>query len=147
MQAHDKNQDVFKDVSHTISEIREAVIAVRRSKLPEISNIPSVGSFFKNPIVSNEEVRRLQEKFPSLPVFPFSGAEKKLSAGYLIDTSDCQSISSPIFSLYKDNKLVITHDGGATLPLLLLYAGEIIERVKEKFDINLVVEPEIFKEK
>ena len=138
-------------MSGTISEIRDAVIAVRRSKLPEISNIPSVGSFFKNPIVSNEEVRRFQEKFqekfPDMPVFSFSNKEKKLAAGWLIEHAECGNINDTVFSLYKDNKLVITHDGDATLPLLLLYVKKITERVKEEFDVTLVVEPEIFKER
>lgn len=148
-------------------EIREAVIKVRDSKLPRIPNLtpalyrgevviqntapegaiqntaPSVGSFFHNPIVENEVAVRLKMTHEAMPIYEYDTQHKKLSAGWLIENSAAKNIENGIYHYYKQNHLVITHDGGAQLDSLLGYANEIKLKVKEKFNIELHIEPEI----
>ena len=54
------------------SDLREKIIEIRKNKLPDPKIIPNCGSFFKNPIISKEELKTLQEKFPEIPFFPLS---------------------------------------------------------------------------
>ena len=72
----------------SLHNVRDAVIAIRQSKLPETSQLGNAGSFFKNPVVSNEKVDELKLEFPEIPVYPTEGEQSKLAAGWLIDNAD-----------------------------------------------------------
>ena len=137
----------------TTQEIRDAVISVRDSKLPRAPGsprgaggeliAPSVGSFFHNPIVRNDIAEKLKNEHSDMPLYEYNTTHKKLSAGWLIEHSNCASIQDDTFHFYKNNHLVITHRGGATLNNLLSFAEKIKDKVKEKFGVELHIEPEI----
>ncbi len=146
----------------TAQEIRDAVIKVRDSKLPRIPYSPphaggargggelispSVGSFFHNPIVGIDIANKLKIDHSDMPLYEYDPEHKKLSAGWLIEHSDCADIKDETFHFYKNNHLVITHKGesGPALNKLLIYSDKIKERVKEKFNIELNIEPEIIR--
>jgi UDP-N-acetylmuramate dehydrogenase len=57
--------------SPTLKEIREAIIEIRKSKLPNPAETPNAGSYFGNPIISKETTEALLQKFPDIPMFPF----------------------------------------------------------------------------
>ena len=128
----------------TLSSLRGAVIAVRRSKLPEISEIPSVGSFFKNPTVSKETAEKLQSRFKDMAIFPISPSYAKIPAGFLIEHS-CQDIfKHKNLELYERNRLVMIHKTrDATLNEVNEYAGLIQRKVLEVFGVEIQREPEI----
>ncbi len=69
----------------TPREVSDAVIGLRRSKLPEPSAVGNAGSFFKNPVVTADEAETLSDRFPGLPVWPAGAERAKLSAGWLIE--------------------------------------------------------------
>ena len=128
----------------SLSSIRDAVIAVRRSKLPEIKEIPSVGSFFKNPVVSNELAESLKIEFKDMVIFPVNASSVKLPAGFMIEHS-CQEIFTyKNLALYEKNKLVMIHTTGlATLAEVNEYTKLIQKKVQEVFGIEIQREPEI----
>ena len=123
--------------------LRTAVTAIRNSKLPPVDKIPSAGSFFKNPILNADLAREFLAKFPDAPHWTLSGDREKLSAGWLVDQCGLRGYRNYGFQVYPDNTLVITNTGGGTDKGLFQFRAEIIEKVKEKFDITLEQEPEI----
>ena len=82
--------DVIREVEArgeaSLRNIRDAIIGIRRSKLPDTAVLGNAGSFFRNPVVEQELADRLLAEFPDMPHYP-SGVEGcvKLAAGWLID--------------------------------------------------------------
>lgn len=138
-------QIFFGKESVSPRELRDAVISVRDSKLPRVEKAPSVGSFFKNPLVTVSKKDELLEKYPGLPHFAGEGAMSKLAAGWLIEQSCAELFVYENLSLYERNRLVMTHVGSreVTLPHVRLYAAKIQERVMSVFGVKLEIEPEI----
>jgi UDP-N-acetylmuramate dehydrogenase len=69
----------------TIRDVSNAVIAIRQSKLPDPKVLGNAGSFFKNPVVDEAVVHKIQENYPSVPNYPASEGKRKLAAGWLIE--------------------------------------------------------------
>jgi UDP-N-acetylmuramate dehydrogenase len=127
----------------SIVSLREAVIAVRRSKLPEINEIASVGSFFKNPIVTKEKGEEVGRQFSKMVIFPLDDEHVKLPAGFLIEHSCGDILTYKNLALYEKNKLVVIHKGGrATLAEVNEYTEMIKDKVRVMFGIELEREPE-----
>jgi UDP-N-acetylmuramate dehydrogenase len=127
----------------TPSSIRQMVIAIRNSKLPPISETPSAGSFFKNPIVPRETANNLLAKFPDAPHWPMPDGREKLAAGWLIDQAGLKGYEQFGFQLYPKNALVITNiSDNNTAENLAKFKAEIISIVQEKFGVTLEQEPE-----
>jgi UDP-N-acetylmuramate dehydrogenase len=66
----------------TIRDVSNAVIAIRQSKLPDPKVLGNAGSFFKNPVVDEAIVQKIQENYPSVPNYPASEGNRKLAAGW-----------------------------------------------------------------
>ena len=127
----------------TLTDIRNAIIAIRSKKLPNPKEIASVGSFFKNAIVPNAQAEKLKSEFPTLAVFPVSEEFSKVGAGSLIDTLGLKGKKFGNLSIYKNNALVLINEGGATRKELQELIHLIVSQVKEKFGITLEPEPEL----
>ena len=127
-------------------DIRSAIIAIRGTKLPDPAHIASVGSFFKNPIIEKSQAELLKEKYPTLAVFPVSDSLSKVGAGSLIDTMGWKGKSFGSISIYPHNALVLVNEGGATKTELQKVVDAITFTVKEKYGIELSVEPEFVSE-
>lgn len=127
--------------SKTIQKIREIVMKIRGSKLPQVSKIGSAGSFFKNPIVEEKVVQKIVSEFPSAPVFPAENSKKKLSAAWLIDQSGCKGLQVGDAATYSLQPLVLVNNGNATGAEVLNLSRLIQKRVEDKFGISL--EPEV----
>ena len=127
----------------TLKQIREAVIDIRKDKLPDPKEIPNVGSFFKNPIVPVEIASRIERDFPNAKFFPVDKKFIKIPAGWLIENVGLKGKSFDSISVYNKNALVLVNNGNASLNDLIKVKNEIIKTVNDKFGIILEQEPEI----
>jgi UDP-N-acetylmuramate dehydrogenase len=119
------------------------VIAIRNSKLPPVEEIPSAGSFFKNPIVTKESAAGMLADFPEAPHWEMSDGQVKLAAGWLIDKAGLRGYAKYGFQLYPKNALVITNvETANSAENLAKFKAEIVEIVQKKFGITLEQEPE-----
>lgn len=128
----------------TIKDIRETIIKIRSSKLPDPKIIPNVGSFFKNPIVSKIFFEELKEKYPDIKFFN-SGDEFKIPAGWLLEKAGLKGKSFEKISVYENNALVLVNKNDGTFEEVLKTKNEIIEKIKENFGITLEMEPVVIK--
>ncbi|MBI4134536.1 MAG: UDP-N-acetylmuramate dehydrogenase [Candidatus Sungbacteria bacterium] len=124
----------------TLSEIRNAVLEIRASKLPNPKEFPNVGSFFKNPIVTEDTAERLLREFPDMPQYRISSGVK-ISAAWLIETLGLKGKTFGAIGIYEKHALVFVNRGGATFRELREAASLVQERVFSRFSIQLDPEP------
>ena len=124
-------------------EVADAVIAVRRSKLPDPAEIGNAGSFFHNPVVSAAEAARLREMHPGLVSWPAPDGREKLAAGWLVDRLGYRGVRRGAVGVHRDQALVLVNDGGGTGTELLGLVEEIRRAVREAYGVALTVEPVI----
>ena len=130
--------------------IREAVSKIREEKLPDPLKMPNVGSFYKNPIVSEATLNRLLSRYENMPYFEDSSKNSKtkkykLAAGWLIDQAGLKDYSRYGFMIYPKNALVITKiKDSANFCDLMKFSKIITKKVKDQFGVELEIEPEIF---
>ena len=123
--------------------IFDAVVAIRRRKLPDPAVIGNAGSFFKNPLVSREEHQALVARHPALVGYPQPGGRVKLAAGWLIDAVGLKGATRGRAGVYEKQALVLVNRGGATGAEILALAREVQEKVAEAFGVWLEPEPVI----
>lgn len=123
--------------------IRNAVIEIRKSKLPDLHTFPNVGSFFHNPIVLTAKAAALKKDWPNLPVFDNNKTTKKLSAGWLIDQAGWKGKKLGKVSTHEHNALVLVNTGKAKLQDVLKLQKKIEEAVWKKFKVKLIREPRV----
>jgi len=129
--------------SPKIQDISNAVIAIRRSKLPDPKEIGNSGSFFKNPIVSKDQFKELEEKFPEIPSYKVSDNEIKVPAGWLIDQAGFKGYRNGDAGVHKNQALVLVNYGEATGAELLSLSRKIQNKIKDQFNIELDAEVNI----
>jgi len=123
--------------------IFDAVVAIRRRKLPDSAVIGNAGSFFKNPIVSTAEHQELLARYPSLVGYPQPGGGVKLAAGWLIEAVGLKGATRGRAGVYENQALVLVNRGGATGAEILAMAREVQDKVAEAFGVWLEPEPVI----
>lgn len=127
----------------TINAVRDAVIRIRKSKLPDPKQHGNAGSFFKNPSISHSEVIRLKSAFPAIPVYPQVDGSYKVSAGWLIEQCGWKGRRVGSAGVYDKQALVLVNYGGATGQEVLELAESIRNAVNTSFGINLETEVNI----
>ncbi|GAB6263837.1 UDP-N-acetylmuramate dehydrogenase [Photobacterium sp. R1] len=121
----------------TAGDILEQVCAVRRAKLPDPAQLGNAGSFFKNPVVSQEMYQQLSAAFPGLPSYPAQQGHYKLAAGWLIDQCDLKGYQIGGAAVHQEQALVIVNTGHATSEDVLRLARHIVDTVAHKFGVRL----------
>lgn len=124
-------------------DVRDAVIVIRASKLPDPSVIANTGSFFKNPIISEATFNDLHRQYPDMPHFPMQNGRVKLAAGWLIEQTGMKGYSNGAFGTYEHNALVVVNQAGASHEQLDAFRRLIVEAVEKKFGVILKQEPEL----
>ena len=123
--------------------ISRTIIDIRRSKLPDPTDIGNAGSFFKNPIITAADILKLQEKYPTLPAYPQTNTLVKTSAAWLIDQCGWKGKCIGQAAVYPKHALVLSNLGNATGEEIWHLAQEIIRSVNDKFGITLEPEPRV----
>jgi UDP-N-acetylmuramate dehydrogenase len=125
----------------TVRAISEAVIEIRKKKLPDPILIGNAGSFFKNPSVDFSVFENLKNRFPSIPSFPGENNLIKIPAAWLIEQNGWKGKTLENIGVHKDQALVLVNYGGGDGKKIWQLARDIQSSVKEKFDISL--QPEV----
>lgn len=126
-----------------IEDIYHAVIAIRRSKLPNPSEIGNAGSFFKNPVITKKKYEDLKERWPEIPGYPSGDSNVKVPAAWLIEKAGWKGLRIGNVGTYRTQALVIVNHGGATGSEILDYSKNIQQSVSELFGVNLIPEVNI----
>lgn len=139
--------DVIKEVEArggaTLANIREAICAIRSSKLPDPKVLGNAGSFFKNPIVAREVAENLLERYPEMPHYPVAGDDTKvkLAAGWLIDKSGLKGYRQGSVGVHERQALVLVNYGGATGGDVIALAEYVCGEVERCFGVE--ISPEV----
>lgn len=129
----------------TIRDISNAVISIRRKKLPDPKEIGNCGSFFKNPIISRNQFKQFQEDHPNAPFYQMEDGNYKIPAGWLIEQSGFKGKRFGHAGVHKNQALVLVNHGNATGQEILQLAEKIQETILMGFGITLSPEVNIIK--
>ncbi len=124
----------------SLNEIRDAIIAVRNSKLPDPKIYGNAGSFFMNPVIPMEQFVELQSRYPEIPSYPALDGYIKVPAGWLIEKSGWKGKSLGNAAVYEKQALVLINRGGATGMEVKHLADTVIADVQKIFGITLHAE-------
>lgn len=132
----------FENVDEvTLQQVREKVIAVRNSKLPNCKDLGNAGSFFKNPVVRQEVADKLLSEYNTVPTYRVSETETKIAAGWLIEQAGLKGIRQGFVGVHEKQALVIVNHGNAVGADVINLAKMVQDVVFEKFKIEL--QPEV----
>lgn len=121
----------------TIKNVSDAVIAIRQSKLPNPAEIGNAGSFFKNPVVSNDIVDKIKIDYPNIPVYPIDEASSKIPAGWLIEQAGWKGEKRENYGVHAKQALVLVNYGGAKGSEIIDLSSEIIQSILTRFGVEL----------
>jgi len=142
-------KDVMKYTEHhrlknpSLSQMREIIIAIRKSKLPDVSEYGTVGSFFKNPIVTRSKAKELLKQFPDMPHHAYgTGEEVKISLAWILDNvCSCKGMRIGDIAVYDRQPLALINFGKENAHEVRALANRITALVKEKTGIDIIPEP------
>ncbi|MGA9637682.1 UDP-N-acetylmuramate dehydrogenase [Flavobacterium sp.] len=124
----------------TIQDVSNAVIAIRRSKLPDPKELGNSGSFFKNPIVLKSDFEKIHQKFPEMKYYDISETEVKVPAGWLIEQAGFKGKRFGDAGIHKNQALVLVNYGNATGQEILAVSKNIQQTIFDTFGINIEAE-------
>ncbi len=128
----------------TPDQVFEAVVAIRRSKLPDPAQIPNVGSFFKNPVISFEQAAYTRREFTHMPAYPQTDGRQKIPAAWLIEQCGWKGCRRGGVGVHPDHALVVVNYASDSGVDVLDLAADIRRSVADRFGILLELEPRVY---
>lgn len=124
----------------TLKDVSNAVIAIRKSKLPDPAELGNSGSFFKNPILLKSDFEPIHQKFPEMKFFDISETEVKVPAGWLIEHAGLKGKRFGDAGVHKNQALVLVNYGGASGQEILAVSKTVQKTVFDTFGIQIEAE-------
>ena len=125
----------------TLQQLHDAICAIRDTKLPDVKQIGSAGSFFKNPVIERTLFEALQKDYPTMPHYGEPNGMVKVPAGWLIEQAGWKGWRDEHVGVYDKQALVLVHYGGGKGHDIVELAHRIQDSVEEKFGIR--ISPEV----
>ena len=122
-------------------DIADAVISIRRAKLPDPQKLGNAGSFFKNPVVTASVFSRMTRDYPGLPHYLQPDGTIKLAAGWMIDQAGWKGRSLGPAGCFEHQALIVVNHGGAQGTDIECIAETIRQDVYARFGVMLETEP------
>ena len=140
--------DILNEIPSSIADpnlidISNAVIAIRKSKLPDPKELGNSGSFFKNPILLKSDFAPIQKKFPEMRFFEVSDTEVKIPAGWLIEHAGLKGKRFGNAGIHERQALVLVNYGGASGQEILEVSKIVQQTVFKKFGVAIETEVNI----
>lgn len=137
-------QDYFDthDITiYTPQIIREAVIDIRKNKLPDPAVMPNTGSFFKNAVVEDWQLTDLRKEYPDIPTYDMPDGRYKVPTGWLIEQAGYKGKTLHGMHVHDKNALVLINESATSYDDLAQAREEVMGAVRDKFRITIEQEP------
>lgn len=134
-------QELERYPALTLPVVREIIIDIRKSKLPDPKVAGNAGSFFMNPIVPKEKLEALQRDYPRIPFYELPDGRVKIPAGWMIDQCGWKGKSLGPAAVHDKQALVLVNRGGAKGSDIIALSDAVRASVREKFGID--IHPEV----
>ncbi len=129
--------------SPALKDVRQAVIDIRKKKLPDWTTWGTAGSFFKNPVISADKFRELKDRYPELPGFAEPDGRIKVSLGWILDkVCDVRGLIIGNVGTYEKQALIVVAKPGATAKEVIDFSNKLMHCVKDKTGIQIECEVE-----
>jgi UDP-N-acetylmuramate dehydrogenase len=130
---------------HTPQTIRDAVIAIRSSRLPDPVKVANNGSFFANPIIDEGHLAQIQTNHPDIPYWPAGEGKVKIPAAWLIEQLGFKDMHDRETGMatWPTQAMVLVNEHAQNTAQLLRFRQKILDAVKQTFHITLEKEPEL----
>jgi len=137
-----KNYFVDK-ATPALLDVRKAVLEIRRGKFPDLKTTGTAGSFFKNPIISQDKFNELKKKYPNLPGFDLGNGLYKISLAWILDNViHCMGLRLGEVGLHHAQPLVLINNGKAQASEVSALAFDLMKKIREATGVTVAWEVE-----
>ncbi len=142
LQAYLSEHDI---TTYTPKTIRAAIIAIRKSKLPDPSVVANNGSFFTNPFITGKQLAELLDKYEGLIYWATDDGRIKIPAAWLIEKAGFKNYHDPETGMatWPAQPLVLVNEHATSAAQVMAFKQKVVDAVEEKFGIVLEQEPEL----
>lgn len=133
----------FKKIKEpTLKQVRNAVVEIRQRKLPDIKELGTAGSFFKNVIVPTTKAHELLKKYPEMILHPVTDKKVKIPVAWILDhVCGFRGVKKGNVGTFRNQALVLVNFGDATATEIIALAQKMVDEVYVKTGIE--IEPEV----
>ena len=124
----------------TLRNVRDEVINIRESKLPDPHILGNAGSFFTNPVIPRTQYDSLKNRYPTIPSYPIDDKHVKVPAGWLIDSAGWKGKALGRAAVHDKQALVLVNLGGATGQEVMTLAEKVCEDIHNIYGIRITPE-------
>lgn len=134
-------QELEKYPQIDLTTVRQVIVSIRESKLPDPKVLGNAGSFFMNPIVTRTKYETLLQEYPSMPSYQVDATHVKIPAGWMIEQCGWKGKSLGNAAVHDKQALVLVNCGGATGADIVALSDAVRAAVREKFGVE--IHPEV----